>query len=77
MLRGILTGTKVRVARGRFRKSRNEKFIVHLLLRGICNRYGRDKALLHTKLWSENLKEIDRLGEPRVNMGCKEHSVRR
>lgn len=45
MLREILTGTKVYAARGRFRKSHNEKFIVHLLLRGICSKVGRDKAL--------------------------------
>lgn len=44
VLRGILTGTKVHVARGRFRKSHNEKFIVHLPLRGIRNKHGRDKA---------------------------------
>lgn len=49
MLKGILTGTKVHVARGRFRKSLNEKFIVHLLLRGLCSKHGRDKALREYK----------------------------
>lgn len=31
---------------------------------------------VHEKLWSENLKEIDRLGDSHVNVGFKEHSVR-
>jgi len=36
-----------------------------------------NRRCVRTKLWSENLKEIDCLGDQRVNMVFKEHNVRR
>ena len=44
MLKEILTRTKVHEARGRRRKSHNEKFIAHLLLLRICSSHGRDSV---------------------------------
>lgn len=69
MLREILAGTKVHVARGRFRKSHNEKFIVHLLLRGICSKVGRDKMLRAYKTFVWKSEGNRSLGRPTCEYG--------